>query len=191
MYKNGILKEKVLDILYESFYDNGSVNFAVKQDRKKDKRIKTLLEYSYYKGERFGEIFLSEDEKVAAIIIDPKRDKFTFWDVRLIFKVIGLRGLPKILKREKNLKSFNPKEPFVYLWYVGVKNEDQGQGLGTRLIQDILKKLAGTAVHLQTSNPRNFPLYEKMGFRFDGDYEQTGYAVKVYTYENKALNKVI
>ena len=69
------MKKQVLDILYDSFYNNGSVNFVVKQDSKKDQRIKTLLEYSYYKGERFGEIFLSEDETTAAIIIDPKKDK--------------------------------------------------------------------------------------------------------------------
>ena len=54
--KFAFMKNKVLDILYDSFYDNGSVNFVVKQDAKKDKRIKNLLEYSYYKGERFGNI---------------------------------------------------------------------------------------------------------------------------------------
>jgi ribosomal protein S18 acetylase RimI-like enzyme len=179
------VKEKIINILYDSFYDNGSVNFVVKQDRKRDKRIRKLLQYSYYKGLKFGKVYLSKDEKVAAIIIDPKKDKFTFWDIRLIFQVIGLNGLPKILKREKNLKKFNPKEDFVYLWYVGVKKESQGQGLGTKLILDILEEQKDKAIHLQTSNPRNFPLYEKLGFRFDGDYAQTGYAVKVYTYLHK------
>ena len=125
------MKSKVLDILYDSFYDNGSVNFVVKQDSKKEKRIKTLLEYSYYKGERFGKIFLSEDETTAAIIIDPNKDKFSFWELKLIFNVIGLRGLAKVLKREKNLKKFKPENDFNYLWYVGVKEAHQGQGNGS------------------------------------------------------------
>jgi ribosomal protein S18 acetylase RimI-like enzyme len=179
------MKEKVLEILYDSFFENGSVNFVVKQDRKKEERIRTLLDYSYFKAEKFGKIYLSEDEKAAAIIIDPKKEKFTLWELRLIFKVIGLKGLAKVLKREKNLKKYNPSQDFVYLWYVGVKKEHQGQGFGTRLIKDVLKDMEGRAVHLQTSNPLNFPLYEKLGFRFDGDYSQPGYAVKVYTYLNE------
>ena len=32
-------KQRVLEILFETFYDNKSVNFLVKQDRKKDKNI--------------------------------------------------------------------------------------------------------------------------------------------------------
>ena len=104
------MKSKVLDILYDSFYDNSSVNFVVKQDSKKEKRIKTLLEYSYYKGERFGKIFLSEDETTAAIIIDPKKDKFSFWELKLIFNVIGLRGLAKVLKREKKPKEIQARK---------------------------------------------------------------------------------
>ena len=176
------MKKQVLDILYDSFYNNGSVNFVVKQDSKKDQRIKTLLEYSYYKGERFGEIFLSEDETTAAIIIDPKKDKFSFWELKLIFQVIGLRGLSKVLKREKNLKKFKPKHDFNYLWYVGVKAAYQGQGRGSKLIQQIMEEPNGKALHLQTSNPRNFPLYERLGFDFDGDYSQSDYAVKIYTY---------
>ena len=40
----------------------------------------------------------------------------------------------------------------------------------------------GKALHLQTSNPRNFPLYERLGFDFEGDYNQAGYAVKIYSY---------
>lgn len=177
-------KQKIIDILFESFYDNGSVNFVVKQDSKIDQRIRTLLDYSYYKGEHFGKVYLSENRKAAAIVIDPKKEKFTFWELKLIFQVIGLRGLPKVLKREGNLKKRKPKEDFVYLWYVGVKKDDQGNGYGTELINKIIADHPTKAIHLQTSNPLNFPLYEKLGFRYDGDYSQPGYFVKIYTYIN-------
>jgi len=42
-----------------------------------------------------------------------------------------LAGLPKVLKREKNLKQLKPKGKVLYLWYVGVKPEAQGKGQGT------------------------------------------------------------
>ncbi len=178
------MKEKVIDILHESFLDNGSVNFVVKQDHKKEQRIRTLLEYSYYKGEKFGKIYLSENENAAGIVINPEKEKFTFWDIKLILKVIGMRSLLKVLKREKNLKKFKPAGKIIYLWYVGVYNEQQGNGFGTKLIKQIIDEHKGYQIHLQTSNHRNFPLYEKLGFRYDGDYTQQDYYVKIYTYLN-------
>lgn len=181
-------KEKVIDILFESFYKNGSVNFVVKQDNKKDKRIKTLLEYSYYKGTNFGKIYLSKNEAAAAITIDPNKEKFTFWELKLIFKVIGLKGLAKVLKREGNLKKRIPNKDFIYLWYVGVREKNQGNGFGTELIQQIISDNPNKAIHLQTSASRNFALYEKLGFQYDGDYSQPGYYVKIYTY-SKHLEK--
>ena len=127
-------------------------------------------------------MYLSDDKNAAAIVIDPSKERFTFWDIKLIFRVIGLSGLPKVLKRESNLKKFKPKGKVLYLWYVGVKNNAQGKGLGSKLIREIIADYPGYQVHLQTSNPRNFPLYERLGFRFDADYAQKGYAVKIYTY---------
>lgn len=117
------MRDKVIEILYESFYDNGSVNFVVKQDAKKDERIRELLAYSYNKAQRYGKVYLSYNEQAAAIVIDPEKDRFTLGDIRLIREVIGLGGLPKVLKREKNLKRFKPQGKVMYLWYVGVKPE--------------------------------------------------------------------
>lgn len=176
------MKDTVIDILYKAFYDNGSVNFVVKQDKRKNQRIRTLLEYSYYKGQKFGKIILSDDQNAAAILIDPKKEKFTLWDLKLMFKVIGLRNVMAVLKREKNLKQHCPKADFMYLWYVGVKKDHQGKGLGTKLIQKILASAEGKVIHLQTSNPRNFKLYEGLDFCCDGTYQQDAYTVKIYSW---------
>ena len=55
-------KQKVLNILFETFYSNPvSVQF-VKQEHKKVKRFKFLLEYSYFSSENFGKVYLSESQ---------------------------------------------------------------------------------------------------------------------------------
>ena len=87
-----------------------------------------------------------------------------------------------LIQSVKEREKFKPEQDFHYLWYVGVKTANQGQGKDSKLIQKIMQEPDGKALHLQTSNPRNFPLYERRGFNFDGDYSQPGYAVKVYTY---------
>ncbi len=67
---------------------------------------------------------------------------------------------------------------------MGVYNQQQGNGFGTKLIKQIIDEHKGYQIHLQTSNQRNFPLYEKLGFRYDGEYTQQDYYVKIYTYLN-------
>lgn len=53
---------------------------------------------------------------------------------------------------------------------IGVSPEAQGQGLGTRIIKHFLQTLDDAAqspvpIHLETSDPLNVKLYERLGFR--------------------------
>jgi ribosomal protein S18 acetylase RimI-like enzyme len=58
-------------------------------------------------------------------------------------------------------------EPVWYLGVLGVAPEHQGRGWGGRLMRPILDRADrdGRAVTLETSQPRNLPLYERHGFR--------------------------
>lgn len=136
------MKNIVNEILLESFYDNKSVNFVVKQDGKKDERLKILMDYSIFMGENFGKIYLTVDNKACAIVLDPVKKKTTLkgiiWDIKLAFSVIGLGNVSKVMSRESILKKYHPKTPFMHLWYIGVKNKEQSKGLGSKLLQEII-----------------------------------------------------
>ncbi len=178
-------KNRVIDILFETFYDNKSVNFVLKQDSKKDKRIRTLLEYSYFLGDKFGEIILTEDNSSCAIIIDPQKKRTTlqslYWNIKIGIKSIGLRNLPKVLRRESILNKLHPNCPYVYLWYIGVNKNHQGNGKGTQLLNEITAKYLNNnrPIYLQTSTQRNFKLYEKLGFQLIAEPD-VGYPIKLY-----------
>ena len=57
-------------------------------------------------------------------------------------------------------------QPHWYLMLLGVDTPVQGQGIGSALLQPILKRAdqEGTPCYLETSQPRNVPLYQKHGF---------------------------
>jgi ribosomal protein S18 acetylase RimI-like enzyme len=65
---------------------------------------------------------------------------------------------------------YHPSEPHWYLPLVGVDPSQQGKGYGSALMQHALipcdrdKKLA----YLESSNPKNIPLYERHGFELLG-----------------------
>lgn len=179
-------KERVIDILFHSFYDNKSVNFVIKQDAKKNKRLRTLLEYSHFMGENFGKVILTEDQKACAILLDTRKKKTTLkaiiWDIKLAARCIGIGNLKKVMKRESAIKKAHPSGDFIHLWYIGVEPNNQGNGLGTNLMNEIIQEARseGLPVYLETSNERNFPFYERLGFEKFSDLSNLGYPLRMY-----------
>jgi hypothetical protein len=163
-------KGKVVDILSKSFADNKSVNYIIKQDRKRTQRIRKLMEYSFDICYLFGGIFLSEDKEGCALVImkDKKRTtlKSIFLDVKLILSVIGLSNIKKAMKRESIINKLHPKLPFYYLWFIGVEPAVQNNGIGTKLMNDVINeaKVNDRSIYLETSTLKNISWYEKLGF---------------------------
>lgn len=182
-------EDVVVDILSKSFDSNQSINFIVKQDSKRKERIEFLIRYSFFIGIQFGEIFLSNDRKSCCILLYSDKKKTTFhsviWDVKLLFRSIGLRKLNLVLQREFQLKKFHPKKPFVHLWYIGVLPEYQGEKKGSFLLKNVLgfcEKLS-KSVYLETSTLRNLPFYKKFGFNVVGKIDSIGYKLYIMKYK--------
>lgn len=185
-----IIKETLNEILFESFYDNKSINFVVKQDDIKDKRFNLLLDYSIFMGKNFGKIYLTDDKKACAIILDPSKKKTNLktiiWDIKLALKVIGVGNVVKVMSRERTLKKYHPKTPFIHLWYIGVRNEEQSKGLGSILLQQIINDFPDKDIYLETSTERNFPFYKKHDFELVDDLiKDLGYHLHMYLHKSK------
>jgi GNAT superfamily N-acetyltransferase len=60
----------------------------------------------------------------------------------------------------------HPGEPHWYLPFIGVEPARQGQGLGSALLKARLATCdaEGLPAYLESTNPRNRPLYERHGF---------------------------
>jgi len=162
-----ILKEDVIKILFESFYDNKSVNYAIRQGHK-DKSLLALLEYSVKEGERYGKVYLNDDPSACAILLDSNKKRMTFKtfldQIKLIKNSIGLGNLFKIWKREKLIHARHPKERYIHLWYIGVSKKYQNQGRGSALLTKILNDHKGVPFYLETTTEEYSHFYEKLGF---------------------------
>lgn len=161
-------KALVVDILSASFKDNKSVNYILPQAGcNKEKRLHRLMAYSFDVCYLFGNIFLSDDRKAAALIIYPDKKritlKSTLLDLKLVTHCIGFSNLIKALKRESAIKKVQPVIPFSYLWFIGVKPENQNAGSGTVLLREIMhhSKNLKLPIVLETSTERNLPWYKK------------------------------
>lgn len=179
-------KSRIVEILSKSFDNNKSVNYIIKQDAKREQRIRTLMAYSFEICYRFGDVFVSDNKKGCALLLAPDKKKTTLnsilWDIKLAVSAIGLSNIMRAMKRETAIKKVHPDEKIYYLWFIGVEDSEQGKGIGSNLMADIIKEssLLNRTICLETSTVKNLPWYEKFGFKTyrELDFGYTLYCMK-------------
>ena len=176
-------REKIINILVNSFEGNKSVDFVVGKSAA-GRRI--LMEYSLANCLENGEVYVSDSGKSCVLIkfSDRKRKPFNLWiwDLKLALMGIGISRISKVLKRESSIEAVQPKEPFLYVWFIGVEPENQGKGEGSKLLKSVID-LAGDKklpVCLETSTERNFKWYENFGFSVYASSAQFGFPFYFY-----------
>jgi ribosomal protein S18 acetylase RimI-like enzyme len=77
----------------------------------------------------------------------------------------------------EQIRGYHPEEPHWYLAAVGVDPSRQGEGLGSAMIKEGLRlcDAQGLPAYLESSNPRNIPLYERHGFEVIGVVQPEDY----------------
>lgn len=163
-------KDLIVDILSKSFDANQSVNYIVKQDEKRLKRVRALMGYSFEVCYLFGDVFMSNDKKACALVLYPDKKKISIkailLDVKLILSCVGVENIQKTLVRESLIKKTQPKDLMYYLWFIGVAPECQNTGIGSVLLDELIEdsSLKKRPIYLETSTLKNLPWYKKFGF---------------------------
>lgn len=170
-------KERINQILSSAFDTNKSVRYICGSGTDYRERIRGLMDYSIDNCEAFGKVYISEDSNACALVLFPDKKK-TSWktlqaDIGLARQVIGLPNIFKVLKRESQIKSLHPTDPFCYLWFIAVDPLYQGLGKGSQLLQQVITDASrmNRIVHLETSTAENLPLYRRFGFDVIGELD--------------------
>lgn len=163
-------KNLILELLTESFKNNQSVNYITGTSGKNKERVRSLMDYSFEICYRFGDIYLSDDRNAVALVLYPDQKKTNLstvvLDVKLILNCIGIFNIRKVLKRESRIKKLQPKDPVYYLWFIGVHPDKQSQGIGSKLMSELIleSQKMKRPIYLETSTLINIPWYKKFGF---------------------------
>ena len=179
-------KERIIEILAECFDRNKSVNWIVKQDDKRKERVKVLLDYSVDICLNSDLVFLTDD--LAGVILCHSSDdrlpvlQETLLSLKLILKVTGLAGIVKAFKREKYIRSFHPREEYIYIWFIGVDKTARRRGVGGTLVKHILEisNHGKRPVYLETSVEENLAFYQHFGFELYKEAEEEIFGFPLY-----------
>jgi ribosomal protein S18 acetylase RimI-like enzyme len=98
--------------------------------------------------------------------VHPDEDKL----ISLAQRTVSEQIQKDVLAVFEKMGHYHPSEPHWFLPFMGVDPSQQGKGFGSALLQHTLiqcdreNKLA----YLESSNPRNIPLYKRHGFELLG-----------------------
>ncbi|MEM0927780.1 MAG: GNAT family N-acetyltransferase [Pseudomonadota bacterium] len=95
----------------------------------------------------------------------------------------GFRPTLRALKAASRMDALKPKDPFLYLFAIGVDPSAQGQGLGSLLIKDGLREAdsQGVPAYLESSKEENIPLYRRHGFEVVKEIQLAAGSPNVWT----------
>jgi GNAT superfamily N-acetyltransferase len=92
----------------------------------------------------------------------------------MLLNATGLGRFGRLLKLREAMDSRHPMErAHDYLWFLGVRPDAQGGGIGSRLLASKTERMdaAGRCGFLETATPRNLPLYRRHGFEIIAEYK--------------------
>ncbi len=186
-------KDKVVKIICESFDSNPHINFIIKNDYKREKRIKALAHYAFIIGIRRNGIYLTDDEQGLAIVFQSnqfKKNLYEYWlQLCLVFKVFSIFRTNKICKLESLVqKNRESKGAYLYVWFLGVSNN----ALGTNDARELMKYLFNLSQELnlplysETTIERNNIIYKRFGFE-DYNTLNTGIENLIFYYMKRPI----
>ncbi|MDQ0466581.1 ribosomal protein S18 acetylase RimI-like enzyme [Caulobacter ginsengisoli] len=112
-------------------------------------------------------LYLAEDGAAAALWLPPGVDQDGEAIGAVIERFAADHPTPEVgAQIGAEMRTFHPHEPHWYLSMLGVDPARQGRGLGSALLKAGLARCDadGLPAYLESSNPKNVPLYERFGF---------------------------
>ncbi len=117
-----------------------------------------------------GRVFATADYGAAALWLPPGRTADSDAIDVLLGETVSPERLAVAAQVGEEMQAFHPDEPHWYLSMIGVDPARQGRGLGSALLKQglALCDAEGAPAYLESSNPKNVPLYERHGFAVIG-----------------------
>jgi GNAT superfamily N-acetyltransferase len=156
--------------------------------RGRDDRLRTLFTSMSRGYLRQGKpCYLTNDASAAALWAGPAGWAMPLSQIILEAAPSGLAfrlRLLRALRTQLQIERLHARQSarHWYLGYLGTRRDRQGQGLGTRMLREVLAGLDtdGVPAYLESSNELNLPFYQRNGFRVVGELQALGHGPTIW-----------
>ncbi|MDP3852606.1 N-acetyltransferase [Phenylobacterium sp.] len=100
-------------------------------------------------------------------------------ELRVIPTILAATGFARLSRMSAMRAAMDNHHPMerahAYLWFLGVRPQAQGLGVGSRLLAAGLQRVdaVGLPAYLESSSPANVPLYRRHGFEVTREIQPT------------------
>lgn len=120
-----------------------------------------------------GSAHCTADRRGAALWLPPGASPDEHAMGEIIETSVSPAMLGDVFAVIEKMEQFHPTEPHWYLPLMGVDPVLQGKGYGSALLNHALQQCdrEGSLAYLESSNPKNIPLYKRHGFQVIGEIQ--------------------
>lgn len=161
------------DVLARAFFDDPMFRFITPEERRRKAVLPVLFEVAIRQGCDLGEVYGLGSVDGVAIWVAPNTQAPT--PDQALISAGALEEQMQVSERERlalvveQLESTRQRQAPTAHWYLDVLGVDprrQGQGIGGRILQPVLRRAdqSGVSCYLETFKERNLAFYERHGF---------------------------
>lgn len=164
---------RAVDALVRAFDRDPFVDWVVRSDDRREERMRRfftvcLRQYTM----PFDEVWATHDiDAIAmwtpppgALNVGPSQQAHFLWQA---VRGMQLRNVPSRLSAFTKVERNHPQTPHYHLFFLGVDPERQGEGIGSKLLVDMLNRCdaEGMPAHLEATHPGLIHFYSHYGYQ--------------------------
>ena len=176
--------KQMADVMSDAFVNHSNFIYTITNDFRRKRALYNIFLMMYKIINIYGYTYLvfENDEVIGYITFMDSSDKaqISFWRILktrgfrlvvkffLILKFSEIRKLIKYIYTYNNYQKTEIKKGKIHLYSTGVKHNFKGKGLMGKAIRSTyhyFKDLGYQEMVLETADPINIPLYNKLGFK--------------------------
>lgn len=166
MHKLGMQdKARAVDILARAFHDDPIMNWICP----KPGFIPKMFELTLPVFLPHGLTYMAGEGKGVASWLGPGNKLEWPFSLANFWSMLRFSGVPSLYRFARSgmqTEKFHPRSPHYYLFAIGAPEEFRGQGIGTALITQVLRRCdaEGVPAYLENSKEANLAFYQGHGF---------------------------
>jgi ribosomal protein S18 acetylase RimI-like enzyme len=175
-------REAIIKIMCSSLGSTESYRYIFEKEKDYAKAVKIFFtkRFEYSKRNR-ADFILNEDKNGFLISFDSAKSSISSlealregWNILLNYRLSTIKRLFKIIKLASSLEKHLSGD-YSTLSAIGVMEDCQGQGIGTKLMDEFMEKNRDKAIILVTASKRNVEFYEKYRFSVSAEVQEPIY----------------
>ncbi|MGI8559796.1 MAG: GNAT family N-acetyltransferase [Solirubrobacteraceae bacterium] len=170
-------RERLVEILTRAFVDDPAwVALGHPSRRRRERIMRLTFSGEVRRARRWGShsrASLAGDGRAVGVAIAYPSAVWRKPHYSAVYELAALLGGPGAFMRGLQFNTaaerLHPSTPHVYLALLAVDPADQGVGIGSAILGEVIEASAGLPVYLETARADNVAFYEARGFQVQGE----------------------